>query len=181
MEELKPRPKQLATWALAGAFLATSSYLLVFVPIPRLPSHGHGLWALLWMNRLRFVAFFTPLALGLAISQVAERRFNRGFHDDLWSEAELEPVKALVANPIWRWASLILCCFGLLAMIFSNNPKTHFSGILFYVFLVPTQTAMRIRQLVTSRVKTTGVFRDWKNVKPIRSDHWGQQPIPPSE
>ena len=180
MVKRKPNPKHLAAWAIAGAFLAASSYLLAFVPIPRLHAHGHGLWAALWMNRLRFLAFFTPFTLGLAISLGAERRFKRGFLTDLWSEAELEPFKALLAYPVWTSASLILMGIGLLAVIFSN-PKTHFSGVFFYILLLPSQTAMRLRQLVTPRVKTTGVFMDWQSFKPIRSDHWGRKLIHPSE
>ena len=178
MVERKPNPKHLAAWAIAGAFLAASSYLMAFVPIPRLPANGHGFWAILWMNRLRFVAFFTPFVLGLSISFSAERRFKRAFLDDIWSEAELEPVKALISYPIWTQASLILMGIALFAVIFTS-PRTHFSGVFFYILLIPSQTATRLRQLVSPTVKTTGVFMDWQNFKSIHSDHWGQPPVHP--
>ena len=180
MEDRKPNPKLLVTWAIAGAFLAASTWLMSFVPIPRLHANGCGFWDVLWMNRLRFVAFFTPFTLGLAISFGAERRFKRGFLSDLWSEAELEPVKVLLAYPIWTSASLILMGIGLLAMI-STAPRTHFSGVLFYILLIPSQTAMRLRQLVTPRVNPTGGLIDWQNFKRIHSDQWGQPPVHSSE
>jgi hypothetical protein len=181
MVERKPNPKILAVWAIAGAFFAASSYLLVLLPIPRLPGNGHGFWALLWMNRLRFVTFFGPFFLGLAISLGADRRFKRGFHDDLWSEAELEPVKVFVAYPIWTWASLALIVPGLLTTIFSRHTPHSGGSIFFYAALLPSQIAQGLRQLIMPRVKTTGVFKDWQNFKPIHSDHWGKQPFYPSE
>jgi hypothetical protein len=181
MEKQKPNPKRLATWAIVGSFLAAAAWLVSFLPIPHFSTNGHGFWAILWTNRLRITAFLAPFALGLSLSFWAERQFKRSFQNDIWSDAELEPVKALVTNPIWTWTSLALIVPGLLSMIFSGH-SAHTGGAVFiYTALLPTQTAQRIRQLITPKIKPTGGLIDWHNFKPIRSDHWGEQPIPRSE
>jgi hypothetical protein len=181
VDERKPNPKQLAAWAIVGAFLAASTLLIPLLPIPHFSTNGHGFWEILWTNRLRLLAFLAPFALGLSVSLYAERQFRRGFQNDIWSDAELEPVKALVRNPIWTWASMMLIVPTLLSIIFSQNIAHTGTGAFICIALLPTQTAQRIRQLMTPKEKSTGFFADWQNVKPIRSDHWGDQPLHPSE
>jgi hypothetical protein len=180
MAQGKPNPRHLVAWAIGAAFFSASSCLLTFLPIPRLPVTGHGLWAAIWMNRLRIVTFFTPFLLGICVSQWAERRFKRGLYADLWSESELQPAKSLAANPAWRWTSLLLFLSVLTIVVVDSRIAGNIS-VLFYAFLFPTQAASRIRQLLTPRVKTTGVFMDWNNSKPIQSEHWGEQPAHPSD
>jgi hypothetical protein len=181
MDERKSKPKRLVTWAIAGALLAASALLLSLLPIPHFSTNGHGAWAILWANRLRLIAFLAPLALGLSVSLSAERKFKRGFQNDIWNDAELEPVKELVANPIWNWASLILIVPCFLSVILSKNLAHTGAGGFICMALLPTQTAQRIRQLITPRRKPAGGLIDWHNFKPIRSDHWGDQPVHPSE
>jgi hypothetical protein len=179
MEDRRPNAKHLATWAIAGAFLAASACLVTFLPIPHFSTSGHGLWPILWTNRLRLIAFLTPFALGLSLSLLAERQFKRGFQNNIWSDAELEPVKALVANSIWPWTSLALIVPLLVSVIFSGH-STHTSGGAFFcIALLPTQTAQRIRQLITPRIESAGGLIDWNNFKPLHSDHWGQPPVHP--
>jgi hypothetical protein len=179
MVDGKPNPKLLVTWAIVGAVIATSTWFLSFVHIPRLPTNGSGFWAVLWMNRLRFIAFFAPFAIGVTVSLLAERRLKRGLQDEIWSEAQLEPMLTLVAKPIWSWTGWLLFGAAAVSVIFSAR-TAHTGGSLFYILLYPIQTAMRIRQLVTPKIQSTGGLKDWQNFKPIRSEHWGQ-PIHPSE
>ena len=168
-------------WAIAGAFLAAGICLISFLPIPQLPANGSGFWHVAWMNRLRLAALLIPFALGLPLCLLAVRRFKRGFYDNIWSEAELEPVKALVTNPIWTWASVILIAPTLLSIILSKDTAHIGAGGFICVALLPTQTAQRIRQLLTPKEKSTGALADWQNSKPISSGHWGQPPVHPSE
>jgi hypothetical protein len=181
MEKRKPNPKHLATLAITGSFVAAAAWLVSFLPLPHFSTSGHGFWAILWENRLRITAFLAPFALGLSLSFWAERQFKRCFQNDIWSDTELEPVKALVSNPIWTWAALALIVPGLLSAIYSGHSAHTGGGVLIYTALLPAQTVQRIRQLITPRIKSTSVFADWQNFKPIRSDHWGEQPVPPSE
>jgi hypothetical protein len=181
MPKREPKPKQLAVWAIAGAFLAASTCLVFIVPIPHLPANGSGYWSVVWMNRLRLATLYASLPIGVAISLLAVRRFKRGFHANIWSEAELEPVKALVTNPIWLWASAIFIAPVLLSIIFTRDIGHAGAGGFMCLGLFPAQTAQRIRQLLTPKEKSTAVFADWQNFKPIRSDHWGDQPLHPSE
>jgi len=172
----KKNPKLLVTWALAGAFLAASACLVAFLPIPQFSTSGHGLWPILWTNRLRLIAFLTPFALGLPLSLLAERQFIRCFQNNIWSDAELEPVKALVANPVWTWTSLALIVPWLVSVIFSRHT---IGGAFICIALLPTQTAQRIRQVITPRIEPPGRLFDWHNFKPLHSDHWGQPPVHP--
>lgn len=181
MPKRVPNPRQLAVWAIAGAFLAASTLLISLLPIPHFSTNGHAFWESLWTNRLRLLAFLAPFALGLSVSLYAERQFRRGFQNDIWNDAELEPVKALVGNPIWTWASLILIAPCLLTVILSQNTAHTGAGAFICIALLPTQTAQRIRQLLRPKEKSTGVFADWQNFKPLRSDHWGDQPLHSSE
>jgi hypothetical protein len=181
VEDRKPNPKQLVLWAIAGAFLAASVCLISVLPIPQLPANGSGFWDVAWMNRLRFAALSAPLAIGITVSLLAVRRFKRGFYDNIWSEAELEPVKALVTNPIWTWASVILIAPPLLSIILNKNLAHTGAGGFICLALLPTQTAQHIRQLLTPKEKSIGALADWQNSKPISSGHWGQPPVHPSK
>jgi hypothetical protein len=181
MDERKPNPKHLVTRAIAGTFLASSTWLLSFVSIPLLSIKGCGVWDVLWSYSLRFVAYFAPFTIGFSICWLAERRFKRGFLDNVWSEAELEPVKTVVTNSIWTRTGVILAVISVLSLIFSLRTDHPGSRTLFYVLLLPAQTVQRIRQLVTPRVKSTGDLIDFRSFKPIHSDYWGQPPVHPSE
>jgi hypothetical protein len=181
MDEQKPNPKRLVIWAIAGSFLAASTWFLAWLPIPRFTANECGCWDLLWMNRLRLISLLGPFVVGMTVSFLAERRFKRCVNNQTWSEAQLEPVRALIAKPIWSWTSGLLIGATALSLIFILRREHTGAGAYIYMLLLPTQTVTRIRQLVTPRVKSTGGLIDWRSFKPIHSDHWGQQPIHPSE
>jgi hypothetical protein len=181
VDDRKPNPKQLVLWAIAGAFLAASICFVAILPIQKLPAHGSAVWDVAWSNRLQLAALTIPLALGLAVSLLAVRRFKRGFHDNIWTEADLEPVKVLVTNRIWLWASLALIVPPLVSIILNKNLAHPGAGGFICLALLPTQTAQHIQQLLTPKEKSTSVFADWQNSKPISSGHWGQPPVHPSE
>jgi hypothetical protein len=181
MEDRKPNPKLLVTWAIAGALLAASTWFLSFIPVPRLHANGCGFGDVLWMNRLRFLVFFLPFAIGIAVSLSAERRFNRGFLNGIWSEAQLEPVRALLAKPVWSTTAAVLAVAIVVEVIYSAKTSHLGGGAFIYLLLFPNQTATRIRQLITPKVQTTSGLIGWHNFKPIQSDQWGQPPIHSSE
>jgi hypothetical protein len=182
MEDRKPNPKLLVICAIAGALFATSTFLLAFLPIPQFNSGGSGFWEILWMNRLRIVVLFAPFVLGIIVSFWAERRLKRGLQNKNWTEAELEPVRALVVKPIWLKIVIVLIAAIALQVIYSAR-TSHACGLtLLYLFLVPLQTVTRIRQLVIPpKANPTGIFTDSLSSKTIHSDHWGQPPVHPSE
>jgi hypothetical protein len=180
MVKRKPDPKQLVTWAITGALIAASTWFLSFVHVPRLSPGGDGFWAVLWAGRLRFVAYFAPFAIGLALCLWAELRFKRGLKAEIWSEAELEPVRTMVARPLWSWTSWLLIGTAVVAVILMAFTAGAGHMALFYILIYPIQIAARIRQLLTPKVKTDGL-KDWQSIKPIQSDHWGQPPLHPSE
>jgi len=93
-----------ALCAIAGSSVAASVWLLSFAPIPLVRvvhADDCGCWAFFWSNWLRLLVFLGPLALGLPIAFWGESRLKRGFADEIWSEAELQPVRALPGKPLW--------------------------------------------------------------------------------
>src|SRR5271170_1801134 len=122
MKDRKPNPKLLVICALVAAFFATSTWLIFFLPIPPFDANGSGFWNVLWLNRLRITTGFAPFVLGIAISLWAERRLKRGLHNEIWTEAQLEPVRALVAKPIWSWISILIIVAIALQVI--NSART---------------------------------------------------------
>ncbi|WP_213803850.1 hypothetical protein [Granulicella sp. dw_53] len=103
MSQRKPNPMHLAFWAIAGSVIMMSAWFILFLPFPHLHADGYGIWKAMSMKHLEFFAFAIPLLMGLIISSWAEKRFNKGFREELWTEAELAPILVLVSKPIWLW------------------------------------------------------------------------------
>ncbi len=164
------RAKQWMWLAIGGSLLAAATYLLIFVPIPRCAVAGAGFWATVWAYRLQIVALVLPPVLGISVSLWAERRFKRGFLDDRWTEAELSSVRAVVGSRAWGWVGFVALLAFLRPVLLHTHPG---GGGFAYVLLLPSQTVMRMRQLITPKVPRNPGLVDWANFKPIRSEHWG--------
>lgn len=155
--------------------LAASTWLLVFVHVPRLPASGHGLGAILWEYRLRIIVCFAPLVSGILISSHAEKRLKQGAMNDVWSEAELAPVRGLLASPIWNWMIWIMSTTYVIGWIFIFR-SGHFVGMGFlYLLVMPGQMVMRLKRIVALPVEKGGGLRDWRSFQPIQSEHWGER------
>ena len=173
MAAVKPNPVRLASLAIAGAFLAASSWFLNFLPIHRVHDPCLGLWATMWANRLTFVTLAFPFLSGLWLMFWAEKRLKKGFVDDVWNDAELAPVRSLLEKPIWMWSTVLLMVGCVLQMILFSN--AHGGGAFFYVLALPLQTVGRTKQLVAPPKVAAGGLKDWRSFKPIRSEHWGER------
>ncbi len=161
--------------AMAGSVLMALCALLYLVRVPLLPVHGEGFWYCVWAYRLRTAVYLLPFAVSLGLLVWAERRFKQGYQDDLWSEAELAEVRRLAEWRYWSWISLtvslvwtaVLCC----------KQSLHGGG-LWYVLMMPSQTALRIRRLVAPPVERSSGLLDWgRNFGPLRSEHWGERSV----
>lgn len=172
----RPDPTQLAVLAIAGAFLAASTWV-----IPLLPLHLHrvddpctGFWQSLWVDRLAILVMTVPFVGGIGPMMCAERRLKRGFLNEVWSEEELDRARALLALRLWTQAS-VLVFFGCLFVVVTKE-HGHNAIAYFYLLLMPTQTVYRMSRTIARPVVNTGGMKDWRSFQPIRSEHWGEAP-----
>ena len=164
-------PVYFARVAIAGASLAASTWFLAFAPISRSCTAGCGFWGFISGNWLRMLVLITPLAAGLPISLWAEGQMKNGYLDEKWSEAELAPARNLLLSPVWKWLNLSILALIFLGFVFRSRIGNAFAFS--YLILAPFLTVMRMRQMLTPRAEYEGALRDWRNFKPLQSDHWG--------
>lgn len=159
MADAKPNPKHLALWAIAGASLASSTFLATFLPKQILESLTY-----------RYEVLLTPFVLGLLVWFLAQRRLSRGYIEGLWSDPELSPVRAFLTNPLWPWTLAGVFLAALIALAFTKH-----SGALIYVTTLPMHAlAVMRRLLVPTAEHSPSVLLDSSNFKPLHSDHWGE-------
>ncbi|MDQ2832432.1 MAG: hypothetical protein M3Y50_01580 [Acidobacteriota bacterium] len=166
---------RLAVWAAAGSLLVASTFLIDFIPFA--PAGGSGLVATLWIRRWMILSIFIPFFSGMAITFRAERQLRSGINNELWSDAELAPLRKLLRSPYWKW--LAAADFGTyLALIVSN----HHRAVTFFSVLWPFQVLLSLSNIVTPRTSYSGlgVQIDWAKSAPVRSEHWGETRPDPS-
>lgn len=162
---------QWARLAMAGSVLTALCAFLALVHVPLLPAHGSGFWNEVWAYRLRVMVYLTPFALGLTVMIWAERRFRRGYQNDLWTETELAQVRSLTERRIWAGVALGILLLWVLAIFWQHSLR---GGGLWYALAMPSQTAQRIIRLITPKPAQSAGLIAWHNLQPIRSDHWGE-------
>ena len=158
----KPDPKRLALQSIAGATLAASAFLVPLLPL------AHGRTAGVTMFWPALIALFAPMAVGGTIWYRTYQRLSHAYRDDLWTEAELAPVRSLLAREYWTWMSLCLFAGALAILAFTRH-----GGPFIYLTTLPMNAVGSIRRLLKPPVEHIGVLLDWREVKPIHSDHWG--------
>ncbi len=171
MVERRPDPMRLATLAITGASLAAATWFVFLIPVPRLLIHGYGYWPEIWTYRLRFLVYATPFVSGLVLWLWAEKRFKRGFQADAWTEAQLAPVRSFLSSRLWAWSGLALIVVCATALLLR---RSSYAGSVIYMLILPSQTAQRLRTLITPTSNKRSGLADWGNFQPIRSEHWGQ-------
>ena len=157
--------------AMVGAVLMSLGAFEAFVRVPLLAMHGNGFWSCVWAYRLRAAVYLGPFAAGLALLIWGEKRFKAGYQADLWSEAELAEVRRLLRTKLWLRVSWAVLLAWIVAMCWQHTMR---GGALWYVLLMPSQLAQRIRQLITPPVPRSSGLGDWRNFGPLRSEHWGE-------
>jgi hypothetical protein len=144
-------PMRLAGWAGVGSLIAGSAILIVTI--------SRSAWA------------FAPLFLGLAIFYPAQRQLKLGVDKDLWTDAELEPLRRRVAHPAWMlvflgaFAALIIC-----DIVTNLSRGTYF----IWALLFPLQMMLSLKTTLKLRPpEGDGGLLKLQNSGPIRSEHWG--------
>ncbi len=156
MDAAKPNPKHLALWSLAGSALAASAFFTTMLPYAS-------------FDHMQLIVFLVPSAAGTALWTLAERRLKRRYRAGVWSEEELAPTRAMLSHPAMLWATISLFAVGLAVAVFSRHHAT-----LFYITTVPMSALSSMRMALAPPKQSKGGLIDWKNFKPIRSDHWGE-------
>jgi hypothetical protein len=163
---------RLAYLVLIGGALASSGFLLLLLPVPQLFVSDHGARTLLSKNLLRGIVCFVPFCCGVSISLLAGRRLKRGIDSDVWTEAELAPLRTRLDDP--AWTVLILLFFAAyIGSAFATDIShgTGLRGVLMIFILLISQLKTIVRP---KRVAGGGQLQDWRNFKPIQSEHWGE-------
>jgi hypothetical protein len=166
-------PTKLAISAGVGCLLISSPFLLLtIVHVPRLQTSGCGVGAILWENCLRLLVFFIPSVCGLTIVVLAEKRLRTGPENEVWRESEVELLRRRIGHPVWslfNWL-LIVAWLGYLVRGVSSH-----GAPLFWSLMIPAQMISRLKMMVRpKRVAGGGELQDWRNFKPIQSEHWGE-------
>lgn len=142
--------KFLGVLAVGGPTLAARVWFLSFAPIPTLPA---------WARRILAVVAERPCSLrrNRRGGDYRSRRdalgadtFEPWIRNELWTEAELAPLRDLVANLSgtgMSWAALAVYAVGL-ALSLRSSAHTPASTAFIYILPLPQLTATRIQQML---------------------------------
>jgi len=143
---------RLACWAGVGSLITGSSILIA--PIDR------SAWA------------FVPLFGGGAIFLLSHRQLKLGIRNELWTDAELEPLRKRSAHPAWTVLFLLVFAAFIVCNIVTNF---HRGSYLLWALLLPLQMMLGLQQMVRpSHSMGDGGLLNLQNSNRIRSEHWGE-------
>ena len=143
---------------IVGSTLSAISYLVLLLP---------GLLS----TRVRLSFFLAAVLTGMVLWILAGERLKRQYRAGLWSEEELASTRALLARPIWVWMTGTILVAGILVALVTKHQAT-----LIYLTIVPLNAISSMKTALAPPKQKTGGLVDWKNFKPIHSDHWGEPP-----
>jgi H+/Cl- antiporter ClcA len=144
-------------------------------PLPNSPQGSHRELAY-YLGLLLFA-----IAAGI-VTFVFIAAFKRGVNDGIWSEASRQRLLAQLSRPVWT-ASVVVMALGAVGYVFYDlityqygvHPH-HANGGLVYFWLSPLIAFGQLRAALKPPAPTRGGSSIWLgDVKPLRSDHWGQR------
>ncbi|AXC15901.1 hypothetical protein ACPOL_6689 [Acidisarcina polymorpha] len=166
----KLNPKRLALMVIVGGFIAATGCFLPLAHIPAQSANVCDGCPFLWRAWPR-ILLLVPMALGLALSIWAERRFNRGLSREIWPDAELGQARALLAKRLWLWANLALAALWLTACLLSTHRGFLWSS--FYILILTSVAPARMRRLLDPPVAPGSGLGDLRPLGPLQSEYWG--------
>lgn len=164
-------PVQLGSMALGATAL-----LYAGLPFARLLSHYvfHGRCTeAIFIVRVLLLA--SPYIACLAMTLTATSAIKRGVRLDVWSEAQLQPLRTAVSS---RWFKtlpmfvLAMVLLGYLLSLISHQGRGSFPWTAWYVFFFPLQMLNEVRRSLLPPVKASGI--SWRHPLPLQSEHWGE-------
>jgi hypothetical protein len=145
-------PMRLACLAGVGSLVAGSAILIVTI--------NRSAWA------------FVPLFVGMAIFYLAHRQLKLGVDKDLWTDAELEPLRRRTAHPAWMVLFLLAFAAFIVCHIVTDF---HRGSYLVWALLLPLQMMLSLKTtLKLPHSEGDGGLLKLQNSSPIRSEHWGE-------
>ena len=153
-------PRQLAGIAIGGSLLVVLAYPLSMLTRPH---HGHPVAAV--------VLVLLPLVIAFVVSFTAASRLDTGVRLQQWPDAEVESARIMAAS---RPCMLLLlgCILAYLAIAFWSLWEHTYHANAATILLLPIMTISRL-QTILRPPRATAPPIDWREVKPIQSDHWG--------
>jgi hypothetical protein len=109
-----------------------------------------------------------PYGIGLALALWAEGRLRKGVKTNIWTDAELVPLRRRLESPVWIW---LLVVIGAVSLVWDLRDVRQFSMLPLLLF--PLQTPLRLQQILRLPEKSNGLLHGNK-FAPIHSSHWGQ-------
>jgi hypothetical protein len=145
-------PMRLACLAGVGSLIAGSALMIVTI--------SRSAWAIV------------PFFVGVAIFYLAQRQLKLGVDKDLWTDAELEPLRRRAAHPVW----MVLFLLAFAAFIVCDIVTDFHRGSYFvWALLFPLQMMLSLKTtLKLPPPEGDGGLLKLQNSSPIRSEHWDE-------
>ena len=161
---------------LGGIALGATALLYVGLPFAKVLKHH------LLHEPCSFVSFFvgvlllvSPFFACLVAILTATSAIGRGVRMDVWTEAQLQPLRDVVNS---RWVKVVpMVSVGIFLLagvwlLSVHQRSNQFPFGAWYVFWFPSQILNEVRGSLAIPAVTSGV--SWRNALPIRSEHWGE-------
>ena len=173
-------PQQLAARSLVGSWVVLSVAPLTFLCIPflkdlRTETGARLLAALLW----RIPLLVSPAIAGFILITSKEKKLRLGLSEDRWPEARLAEARDWIARPTLRFVPVAFAVVLLAVSTFALLTQAHGPrglATFTYIFMVPATTHLRLKTMLAPPAPPHMPLFDPSTLKPLRSDHWGQQP-----
>jgi hypothetical protein len=157
----------LAGWAGVGSLFFVSPVLFELL---QSSTHEGSQVAVLSAWPLRLFVFGVPLLIGFGIVLVDGRKLRDGMKKGVWTDAELEPLRRRLRNPVLFLISAAMVVLGIGLIVTSHG----FDHAGYFCFLImPFQIWLQIVQAVRP-VEGSRAWIDWNGSATVRSEHWGE-------
>ncbi|MGF7178814.1 hypothetical protein [Tunturiibacter psychrotolerans] len=159
-------PGRLAAWALVGSLVMAAAAFFEVLLSPKLSNHVTALpeWA------FRLFTFGIPYLVGLAIIVLVVQKLRGVMKKGAWTDAELEPLRRRLQNPVWGLVSgaLFLLAIG---VVVTDRGFGHAGWFCFLIlpFQILIQMVNAVRPAAHERIDLNGSAA-------MRSEHWGDPP-----
>jgi hypothetical protein len=159
---MSPR-RDLGPWQVALLSLLGSALAGILFLFPKMPMH--------WPLWLRLITGLGLLASGFTIYLKFLSAFRDGVQNHRWTEQQLQSLRLVLESPYCKAfnISLILAYAVFVFLI------PHLKGVGWVCFLFTMNLSQLIVGIRRPRPESSNSLLGWRDLSPIRSDHWGQR------
>jgi len=152
-------------WSALASVFSIGYFLVTTLGIQR--HEQSSVFAALRGRPFWILAYFTPVACGIAISLLAESRLRKRVKNLLYSEAELASLREGLAHPVWKILGVAAIAAYIALIVLGSN-----RAYMFYFSLLPFQTLTRLYQDITPKPNPVEIL-SLTTASPVQSEHWG--------